>query len=144
MPWWGWMILGLFFLGSELLVVDAAFYLVFIGFAAIVVGAVGLLGFELEQSMQWLLFSGIALFAMIAFRKRVYEKLRGGGPDYAEGLTGEKIILDQPLEAGHSCRQSYRGTDWTIVNRGTARLEANTEVQIQSTEGLTIIVSSGS
>lgn len=142
MPWWGWMILGLFFLGSELLVVDAAFYLVFIGFAALVVGALGAMGFALEASMQWLLFSGIALVAMVTFRRRLYEKLRGTGEEYAEGLSGETIVLDKPLEAGQSCRQSFRGTDWTVVNRGSTRIEAHTEVQIERTEGLTIILSS--
>ena len=36
MPWWGWMIIGALMLGSELLGVDAAFYLVFIGVAAMI------------------------------------------------------------------------------------------------------------
>lgn len=144
MPWWGWMVLGLFFLGSELLVVDAAFYLVFIGFAAIVVGALVGVGIAFEPAMQWLLFSGIALFAMIVFRKRLYEKLRGTGPEYGDGLAGSKITLDRPLAPGESCRQSFRGTDWTIVNRGTATVAANTEVEIHSTEGLTIVVSAAS
>lgn len=141
MPWWGWIILGLLLLGSELLIVDVAFYLVFIGFAALVVGALSALGIVMEQSMQWILFAGISLFSMIVFRKRVYEKLRGNGPDYADGLAGEKIVLDQPLAPGQSGRQSFRGTDWTIVNRGGTQLEAGSEVEINSTEGLTIIVS---
>ena len=34
MPWWGWIIFGALLLGSELLIVDAGFYLVFIGIAA--------------------------------------------------------------------------------------------------------------
>ncbi|MFK7974535.1 MAG: NfeD family protein [Halioglobus sp.] len=141
MPWWGWIFLGLFFLGSELLVVDAAFYLVFIGFAAVVVGILGVLGVAMEPSVQWMAFAGIALVSMVVFRKRLYDKLRGSGPEYAGGLAGEKIILDQTLTPGQTSRQSFRGTDWTIVNRGDKTLEANTEVEIVNTEGLTIIVS---
>ena len=34
MPWWGWMIVGALLLGSELMIVDAGFYLVLIGIAA--------------------------------------------------------------------------------------------------------------
>jgi len=30
MPWWGWIIFGALLLGSELMFIDAAFYLVFI------------------------------------------------------------------------------------------------------------------
>ena len=40
MPWWGWIIFGALLLGSELLIVDAGFYLVFIGIAAAITGLV--------------------------------------------------------------------------------------------------------
>lgn len=141
MPWWGWMIFGLFLLGSELLVVDAAFFLVFIGIAAILTGAVEASGFILEPWAQWLVFSGFSLISMVLFRKRLYKQLRGSTADYPEGLAGELLRIEQPLEPGQSCRQSYRGTDWTVVNRGSERIEAQTEVRIDRTEGLTIIVS---
>jgi membrane protein implicated in regulation of membrane protease activity len=44
MPWWGWLILGVGLLGVEMFVVDAQFYLVFIGVAAALVGLLGLAG----------------------------------------------------------------------------------------------------
>ena len=140
MAWWGWMILGLFLLGSELLVVDVAFYLVFIGFAAIIVGIVGLLGVGLEPTMQWLLFSVLAIISMVMFRRRLYDKLRGSTPDYGDGLAGQRIIIDTRLEPGKSCRQNFRGTDWTIVNRGAVTIEPHSEVVIDRTEGLTIVI----
>ena len=140
MPWWGWVVLGLLLLASELLFVDAAFYLVFIGVAAIGVGALGLLEFGLEPSMQGLVFSVLAVESMVLFRKRLYTMLRGSTPDYGDGLAGERIIIDTLLEPGKSCRQHFRGTDWTIVNRGSASVEPNTEVVIEATEGLKIIV----
>ena len=40
MSWWGWIIAGAILLGAELAYVNAQFYLVFIGSAAIVVGLV--------------------------------------------------------------------------------------------------------
>ena len=141
MPWWGWMIFGLFLLGSELLIVDAAFFLVFIGIAAIVTGAIVASGLVLEPWVQWLVFSVLALISMVLFRKRLYKQLRSSTADYQEGLAGEMMRLEQLLEPGQSCRQSYRGTDWTVVNRGSERIEAQTEVKIDRTEGLTIIVS---
>jgi membrane protein implicated in regulation of membrane protease activity len=137
------MIFGLFLLGSELFGVDAAFYLVFIGIAAILTGAVAATGFILEPWVQWLVFSGFALISMVLFRKRFYKQLRGSTADYREGLAGELLRIEQLLEPGQSCRQSYRGTDWTVVNRGSERIEAQTEVKIDRTEGLTIIVFGG-
>ena len=142
MPWWGWMILGAFLLGSELLmIVDAAFFLVFIGAAAIATGAVVLSGLPLDGWVQWLLFSALALVSMVFFRKRLYDKLRPPGVGgYKDGMNGEWLRLEQTLEPGASARQSYRGTDWTVVNRGAAALAADTEVRIDHVEGLTIIL----
>ena len=41
MAWWSWCIFGVVLLGVELFAVDAQFYLVFAGLAAIVVGLLG-------------------------------------------------------------------------------------------------------
>jgi membrane protein implicated in regulation of membrane protease activity len=141
MPWWGWMIIGLFLLGSELLIVDVAFYLIFVGIAAIITGVIAAAGIVQEPWVQWLVFSVLALTSMVLFRKRIYQKLRGTSSEYQDGLTGETIRLEKPLDPGQTCRQSFRGTDWTVTNRGSNRIEAQSEVQIDSTEGLTIIVS---
>ncbi len=40
MTWWGWIIAGAILLGAELTFVNAEFYLVFVGSAAIVAGVV--------------------------------------------------------------------------------------------------------
>ena len=135
------MIIGLFLLGSELLIVDVAFYLIFVGIAAILTGLIAAAGIVQEPWAQWLLFSVLAIISMVFFRKRVYQKLRGTGSEYQDGLTGATIRLEQPLDPGQTCRQSFRGTDWTITNRGSERLEAQSEMTIDRTEGLTIIVS---
>lgn len=140
MPWWGWMIIGFLLLGSELLGVDAAFYLVFIGVAAILTGLVGMAGFALEPWAQWLLFSALALGTMVFFRKRLYQQLRGVGGEYRDGIAGEIIRLEGALDPGASCRLNYRGTSWTVTNRGSEPLAAGADVKIERTDGLTIIV----
>ncbi len=68
MPWWGWIILGLMLLGAELMVIDAGFYLVFIGIAAAITGLIALLDLPLELWHQWMLFSVLALVFMVLFR----------------------------------------------------------------------------
>ena len=77
MTWWGWLILGIGLLGVEMFVIDAQFYLVFIGASAVIVGLLGLAGIAMPEWMQWLIFAALALIAMLAFRRRVYEKIRG-------------------------------------------------------------------
>ena len=64
------MIFGAILLGSELLIVDAGFYLVFIGIAGAIVGLIGLAGVGLEPWVQWVLFSVISLVLMVLFRKK--------------------------------------------------------------------------
>ena len=75
MAWWGWGILGMALLGVELLAVDAQFYLVFAGLAAVVVGLLGLVGLELPVAGQWLLFAVLAVAAMFTLRRPIYTKL---------------------------------------------------------------------
>ena len=98
MPWWGWMIVGALLLGSELLIVDAGFYLVFIGIAAAITGLVELAGLGLEPWVQWILFSVIALIFMVMFRKKLYAKLRGSGVGYETSHSAGRF--DSPTGQG--------------------------------------------
>jgi membrane protein implicated in regulation of membrane protease activity len=141
MPWWGWIIFGALLFGSELMIIDAAFYLVFIGLAAIITGLVDLLGLSLEYWAQWMLFASLSLVSMVLFRQQLYEKLRGGsGPGYVTGPAGETIKLAEELAPGDSCRMSYRGTNWTVLNAGADAMASGENVRINSVDGLTLKV----
>ncbi len=141
MPWWGWMIFGTFLLGSELLAIDAAFYLVFIGIAAILTGLAGLIGLELELWVQWMLFAGLSLVAMVLFRKQLYQKIRGGGVGYDASPVGEILKLEETLQPGDKCRMAHRGTTWTILNNGSETIDKGSNVRVNSVEGLTLVIS---
>jgi membrane protein implicated in regulation of membrane protease activity len=130
------MIIGALLLGSELLGVDAAFYLVFIGLAAMITGLIELSGAGLEPWMQWILFSVISIVLMVIFRKKLYAMLRGDGVGYETGPAGEIVTVTQALEPGQSGRMSYRGTDWTIVNDGDSAFAAGQKVRISRVDGL--------
>ena len=138
MPWWGWIIFGAVLLGSELLIVDAGFYLVFIGIAAAITGLVELTGLGLEPWVQWILFSVIALVFMILFRKKLYAKLRGSGIGYETGPAGEIVTVEQVLQPGERGRMAYRGTEWTVINSSDQAFESGQHVQISSVDGLTL------
>jgi inner membrane protein len=138
MPWWGWMIIGAVLFGSELLIVDAGFYLVFIGIAAALTGLVELAGLGLEPWVQWVLFSAIALTSMVLFRDKLYAKLRGSGVGYEVGPAGEIVTVEQTLQPGETGRLAYRGTEWTVVNSSKEVFEQGQHVQISSVHGLTL------
>jgi membrane protein implicated in regulation of membrane protease activity len=140
MPWWGWIIFGALLLGSELLAIDAGFYLVFIGIAAAITGLIELSGIGLEPWLQWILFSGIALMFMVLFRKKLYDKLRGSGVGYETGPAGEIVTLEQALQPGAKGRLSYRGTDWSVVNESNQAFATGSRVKISRVDGLTLML----
>ena len=74
MAWWAWMVLGIGLLGVEMFLIDAQFYLVFIGLSAAIVGLLGLVGVELPAWTQWLVFAVLAVVAMLAFRRRMVSR----------------------------------------------------------------------
>ncbi len=141
MPWWAWMVLGIGLLGVEMFVIDAQFYLVFIGLSAAVVGLLGLFGVDLPEWAQWLVFSALAVAAMVGFRKRLYEKVRGSAGHVDERLTvGDRVLVTARLEPGQSGRVDYRGTSWNARNTGAAAIEAGREAVIAEVDGLTLHV----
>lgn len=141
MPWWGWLVLGAMLLSIEMFVLDAQFYLVFLGVAAAVVGLFGLSGVAWPQWGQWLMFAALAIATMIAFRRRVYELVRGRTGAVEERLTlGDRVVVPARLAPGSSCRVDYRGSTWTARNVGQVAIEAGCEAVIAHIDGLTLHV----
>ena len=138
MPWWGWMIFGAFLLGSELLGVEAGFYLVFIGLAAALTGLIEVAGLELAPWVQWIVFAVLGLVFMVLFRKKLYQKLRGAGVGYDAGPTGDYVEIQETLKPGEKGRIAYRGSNWTVFNAGSEVVEKGTSVRISSVDGLTL------
>jgi membrane protein implicated in regulation of membrane protease activity len=141
MDWWAWVIAGGILLGAELAFVDAQFYLVFIGGAAI---TTGLLGWVLPDWfaawLQWALFAVLALGSVAGFRGRIYQRLRGHPPAVATGQAGEEITVPVPLAPGESCQVELRGAYWTARNDGNAPIPAQGRARVVSVHGLTLLV----
>lgn len=141
MPWWGWLVVGAALLGVEMFVLDAQFYLVFLGVSAAIVGLFGLAGIGMPEWSEWLLFAALSLITMVAFRKRVYELVRGRTGAVDERLTlGDRVMIPMRLDPGQACRVDYRGSSWTARNVGEAGIEAGQEAVISNIDGLTLHV----
>jgi membrane protein implicated in regulation of membrane protease activity len=140
MQWWAWIAVGAILLGSELGFVDAQFYLVFVGAAALLVGVLDLGGLLPAVWMQWLLFALLAIFSMVAFRRRIYERMRRKLPDMKQGPVGETVVLPAALPPGETCRLEYCGSSWNAVNGGKSAIAAGQRARIARVNGLTLIV----
>lgn len=139
MSWWAWMIGGVILLGAELAFVDAQFYLVFVGTAAIVVGIlVTFVAFE--QWAQWALFAVLTIGSMVFFRGRIYRWLRGHPPEVRMGPSGGVLTLPVALAPGESCRTEHGGSFWTVRNDSEVPIPSGANVRIARVQGLTLLV----
>ena len=140
MAWWSWCILGFVLLGLELFAIDAQFYLVFAGVAAIVVGLLGLVGIALPEWAQWIAFAVLSLVAMFTIRRQIYEKLLSKPGGKVSTDIHQHVVIGQALEPGKSCRIEYRGSGWTAINVGKEPIAAGGDARIESIDGLTLHV----
>ncbi|HEY1726287.1 MAG TPA: NfeD family protein [Steroidobacteraceae bacterium] len=139
MNWWGWMIGGAILLGAELGFVNAQFYLVFIGSAAIIVGLLdATLG--LAPEWQWALFALLAVLSMVMFRGPLSRRLHLRLPSMPSGPAGGVLTLPDALAPGHSCQVEHAGTFWTVRNEGATVIAPGASARIISVQGLTLLV----
>lgn len=138
MPWWAWIVVGAILLGSELAFIDAQFYLVFFGTAALLVGMLGLGGVAMPDWLQWLVFAALSVASLVFFRRRIYDVLRKHDEHVVGGLTGEQVLVPADLAPGASCRVEYRGSTWTAQNTDEVSIAADSLARIVNVDGLTL------
>ena len=144
MQWWAWITVGAVLLGSELTFVNAQFYLVFIGSAALVVGFLDRAGVLAADWLQWSLFAALAIVSLVAFRRRIYERMRRKLPTMNVSPQGEVVVLTADLPPGGTCRLEFRGCSWSAINGGRSVIAAGARARIQRVDGLTLVVQADS
>jgi membrane protein implicated in regulation of membrane protease activity len=139
MQWWAWAVAGAILVAAELSFIDAQFYLLFVGLAAILVALEGMLGPPLPVWGQWALFAVLAIVAVMTFRRVLYDRLRRDLPRaVAAGPEGETLSVPVRLSPGASCQVEFRGSHWTATNDSDAPLEAGSRARIDRVQGLTL------
>ena len=139
MSWWGWIITGAILLGAELTFVNAQFYLVFVGSAALLVGLATLL-LPVAPWLQWGLFGVLAIVSMVTFRSRVYQRFNRALPEMDTGPAGGVLTLQVSLGAGESCQAEYGGTFWTVRNESDRPIPSGSRCRIARVHNLTLLV----
>ncbi len=136
MPWWAWLTAGLLLMVLELAAVDAAFYLVFLGAAAVLVGIVvfGEPGFPVWG--QWVLYAVVAVASMVFFRRKLYDRLRGGVQGFDNSTVGEVVDVAEDVPIGGRTRIAMRGSRWAATNVGTTALVAGGQARVVAVRGV--------
>jgi len=143
MSWWGWVVVGAILLGAELALVNAEFYFVCIGSAAIITGLVTALAPGIAPWMEWAIFAGLVILSLVAFRQRVHDLVKGYplGVDAGPAPGGE-LVMPVGLAPGETCQAEHAGSFWTVRNDGPVLLEAGAKARIQCVDGLTLVLRS--
>jgi len=141
MSWWAWVVAGALLFCAEIFGIDAAFYLIFVGISALIVGIASMLGMNLPFWGELLLFAALSLISMVLFRKRIYDKLRGGAVGIDITPAGDTVLLNTDLRPDEHGRVEYRGSTWSVVNVGGITLKTGERVEIKAVDGTTLKVS---
>ena len=137
MEWWLWILLGVALLIVEV-TVDAAFYLLFIGLAAMLVGLAVLLGVAGPPLAEWLIFAGasLALLYLVRGRLRALFLKRQGGE--VELVVGGRAVAVTDMAPGAQGKATLRGAEWKARNLGPGRISAGESVRVAEVEQLVL------
>lgn len=132
---WSWWIFGIVLLAAELLVPGV--FLIWIGIAAIIVGALSLLLWDASfwsWQLQFVLFAALAAVLALVGR-RFYSNHRETDQPLlnrrGESLIGRTATLREPIREGRG-RVHLDDTWWTVSGPD---LPAGTQVRITSADG---------
>ncbi|MEO0973797.1 MAG: NfeD family protein [Pseudomonadota bacterium] len=128
--------IGTVLLVAELLAIDAAFYLVFLGVAAVATGVIVFASVvSLSLWVQWLMFAALALASMAVLRERLYRHWRPEPPGFEDTGEGEHVKVTQAMAPGHDGRAEWRGSTWKVRNDGDHPISAGSQARIVAREG---------
>ena len=141
MAWWVWVLVGLLLLIEEIFV-PLDFFLVFLGLAALAVGAGASAGWVTDPWTQVATFAALSAGFFFFLRKPLVNRLATRREGQAEpgSLLGQSLVLPLPLSPGEVGEAELRGTRWSVRTEGN-RIEAATRCRIDRVDGLTLWIS---
>jgi membrane protein implicated in regulation of membrane protease activity len=138
---WSWWVLGLVLLAAELVV--PGFFLVWIGLAAIIVGALSLLFWENSfwiWQAQLLVFAASAVIVTLLGRRYVYNNNQTTDEPFLNqrgaSLVGRTATLNEPITEGRG-RIRLDDTFWSVMGPD---LPAGTRVKVVASNGRDLTV----
>src|SRR5579884_2345383 len=110
MPWWGWFLMGLFFLLAEMMT-PGGFYLIFFGAGAMIVGTLSGLGLTGPEWVDWPLFSVFSVVALFLFRRPLLRRFQPAhsGKEIG-GIVGEVAVALDEIAVDGIGKAELRGT----------------------------------
>ena len=139
MIWWSWLLIGLMLMAMEM-VSPGGFFLMFLGLAALIVGAISGFGPDLPTWLQWVLFSALSIVSLLFFRGPLLARMKAAEPKRGEvdALVGEVATVLEDVAPGAQGKAELRGSVWSARNAGPSMLIKGQRTRVERVEGLTI------
>jgi inner membrane protein len=140
MIWWLWVLLGLALLSAEL-VTPGAFFFLFFGLAAIVVGFFTGLGVLEPLWLQWVVFTLLSILALATLRGPLKARLNLGGPQKpVDSFVGAIALALGDVPPGAFGKVEVRGTSWNAHNGSGTAIAKGQRCIVERVDGLTFWV----
>jgi membrane protein implicated in regulation of membrane protease activity len=140
MIWWLWVLLGLALLSVEL-VTPGAFFFLFFGLAACVVGGLAGLGLLEPFWLQWVVFSALSILALATLRGTLKARLNlGGAQKPVDSFVGGVALALQDLPPAAFGKVEVRGTSWNAHNGSGTAIAKGQRCVVDKVDGLTFWV----
>jgi membrane protein implicated in regulation of membrane protease activity len=140
LAWWMWMIAGIALLGIEVLT-PGGFFTLFFGAGALVVGLLGLIGWQPSVPVQGLVFLAVSIISLLLFRKPLVERFQKSIPKgQVDSLIGETAVAMEEIPAGGMGKAELRGSAWSARNLGDQPIQLKQRVRVVRIDGLTLDV----
>lgn len=136
----GWLlfIIGIVLCVAEL-VSPLGFFLLILGLATLLTGALTYFGVVSGWVVQATVFSGASLGIWYLFGDSLQRLLRSGEKEYG-GLLGQTAIARESIAPGHKGRGELWGSPWRLENKGESILNSGDECEVVSSDGLVLHV----
>ena len=138
--WWHWLVIGLLLVLAEL-ATPGGFFVIFFGFAALIVGALAGLGLGGPIWTQLLMFSVLSVVSLLLFRTRLLKSMQVDpqAPE-VDSLVGEIGQLEGAIAPGQIGRIEVRGAAWNARNATGVELPRGTRCRVVRVNGLMLEV----
>ncbi|GJL56573.1 MAG: hypothetical protein NPIRA02_37050 [Nitrospirales bacterium] len=148
MLWWYWALLGIAFLGLEILTLGGLgnFYFLFFGTAALVVSAVVWLGLAEATWSQWVLFAILGIISLLSLSRTLQKKITPTEQELTnvDTLLGKIATVLEDLPSQAAGKVELHGSTWTARNAGDTLLQKGQRTQVIRVEGLTLWITAES
>lgn len=135
MPWWQWVVLGVFLLVVEM-ATPGGLFAIFFGIGAFVIAPVAAAG--ASPTVQWALYTLVSLALLATLRGYLAKRLAGRPTGPVDSIVGEEAVLLADLPAGGEGRAELRGTPWSARAVDGAALARGQRCRVERVDGLTL------